>query len=51
MVGKRGTRGVLSYEVGVAPPDRCDRAPKLCSIRLIARDMAAGVVAAPVQFK
>lgn len=51
LVGKRGTRGLLSYEVGVAPPGRCDTAPKLRSIRLIARDMAAGVVATPVRFK
>jgi DNA-directed RNA polymerase subunit RPC12/RpoP len=51
VVGKRGTRGVLSYEVGVAPPERCEKAPKLRSIRSIARDMAKGVVATPVQFK
>ena len=49
-VGKRGTRGVLSYEVGVAPPGRCIRAPKLRSIASIARDMAAGAVAAPITF-
>ena len=41
LVGKRGTRGVPSYEVAVAPPDRCDTAPKLSSIRSIARAMAA----------
>lgn len=51
LVGKRGTRGVLSYEVGVAGPDRCNRAPVLRSIRSIARAMAAGVVAAPIRFK
>jgi hypothetical protein len=51
LAGTRGTRGVLSYEVGVAPPGRCDTVPKLRSIRSIAREMSAGVVTAPIQFR
>jgi len=39
MVGKRGTRGILSYEVGVVPPERCEREPKLRSVASIVRDL------------
>lgn len=51
LVGKRGTRGVLSYEVGIAPPDRQDKAPELRSIADIARELAARGAPRPTKFK
>ena len=47
LVGKRGTRGILSHDVGVMPPDRCDRAPKLKSVA----ELTAKTARLPIGFE
>jgi len=39
MAGTRGTRGMMAFDIGVAPPDRCDPSPKLRSVSAIAREV------------